>query len=512
MQNPRLLLAEDDSATRDLLCKLLHSEYDVEAVATGEQAWAAAQRELPDLILSDVLLPGGLDGISLTRQLRAAERTHILPIILVTASNEKELLLSCLEAGADDCLLKPFRAPELLARLRCHRRLVQMRWEAAAREHDERFRLIVESARDYAIFTFDTARLVTSWNTGAEVITGFTAADIIGRPIDLIYTAEDRKHGVSIEEVRQAHAVGHFYNERWHVRKDGSRFWGSGVVMPLRETASERGGLKILRDLTALHEADAERARLMCAEQAARQEAEAANRAKDHFLASLSHELRTPLAPVQIALHLMERTKGLPASVHESIRMIRRNVDVEVRLIGDLLDVSRIVHGKLELNLEPFDLHDGLRQALEVCEEDFTTKALKLTVTLEAKDSQVLGDGTRLQQVCWNLLKNAAKFTPKDGQIDVRSYNEGTDIVVEVRDTGAGIKAEILAKIFAPFEQGGAERTRRYGGLGLGLAISQAIVAAHEGEITAESSGPSQGATFRVRLSTRTQGERNSCS
>ncbi len=248
--NPRLVLAEDDPSTRDLLCEILRVDYEVEAVATGAQAWEAAQRELPDLVLSDVLMPG-LDGIGLTRQLRAAERTSTLPIILLTGSNEKELMLSCLEAGADDCLLKPFSPPELLARLRCHRRLVVMRWEAAARQHDERFRLIVESAHDYAIFTIDAQRLVTSWNFGAEVITGYAAGDIIGRPMDLIYTPEDCGRGVPAEEVEQAHKVGHFYNERWHRRQDGSRFWGSGVVMPLRETGPERGGLKILRDLTA---------------------------------------------------------------------------------------------------------------------------------------------------------------------------------------------------------------------------------------------------------------------
>ena len=503
-RNPRLLLAEDDPATRDLLFEILRADYEVEAVATGEQAWAAAQRELPDLVLSDVLMPG-LDGIALTRRLRAAELTGTLPIILLTASNEKELMLLCLEAGADDCLLKPFSAPELLARVRCHRRLVEMRWEAAARQHDERFRLIVESARDYAIFTFDARRLVTSWNPGAEVITGYAPEDIIGRPMDLVYTPEDNEGKVPAEEVEQAHETGHYYNERWHRRKDGSRFWGSGVVMPLRETGPQKGCLKILRDLTALHETDAERARLMTAEQAARRDAEAANRTKDHFLATLSHELRTPLAPVQMALYLMGRTKGLPVSVYEGLEMIRRNVAVEVRLIGDLLDVSRIAHGKLELNSKPLDLHDCLRQALEVCQEDFTAKNLKITVALTARQRRVFGEASRLQQAFWNLLKNAAKFTPDGGEITVRSSNAKKEIVVVVTDTGLGIQADALAKIFDPFEQGEPDRARLYGGLGLGLAISHAIVAAHGGKLTAESPGRDRGGTFRTQRSTLTK-------
>ena len=500
-RNPRLLLAEDDSATRDVLYETLRVHYEVETVATGEQAWEAAQRALPDLILSDVLMPG-LDGIGLTRRLRAAERTSTLPIILLTASNERELMLSCLEAGADDCLLKPFSAPELLARLRCHRRLVEMRWEAAARQHDERFRLIVESARDYAIFTFDAQRLVTSWNSGAEVITGYAPGEIIGRPMDLVYTPEDTDDEVPADEVEHAYAVGHFYNERWHRRKDGSRFWGSGIVMPLRESGPGKGCLKILRDLTALHEADAERARLMTAEQAARREAEAANRTKDYFLATLSHELRTPLAPVQMALYLMGRTKGLPASVYEGLEMISRNVAVEVRLIGDMLDVSRIAHGKLELNSNPLDLHDCLRQALEICQEDFTAKNLQVTVALGARRHRVLGDAARLQQAFWNLLKNAAKFTPGGGEITVRSRNARKEIVVEVIDTGLGIQPEALARIFEPFEQGEPDRARQYGGLGLGLAISHAIMVAHGGQLAAESPGRNQGATFRARLST----------
>ena len=503
-RNPRLLLAEDDPLMREYLCEILRVDYEVEAVVNGEQACAAVQRDLPEMVLSDVLMPD-LDGIGLTRQLRAAERTNTLPIILLTASTEKELMLLCLEAGADDCLLKPFSPPELQARLRSHRRLVEMRWEAATRQHDERFRLIVESARDYAIFTCDAQRLVTSWNSGAEVITGYTPADIIGRPMDLVYTSEDNEKEVPADEVEHAHEIGHYYNERWHMRKDGSRFWGSGIVMPLRENGPQKGCLKILRDLTALHEADAERARLMTAEQTARREAEAANRTKDHFLAALSHELRTPLAPVQMALYLMGRTEGLPLSVYEGLEMIRRNVDVEVRLIGDLLDVSRIAHGKLELNSKPLDLHDCLRQALEVCQEDFAAKKLRVTVALTARQHRVFGEAARLQQAFWNLLKNAAKFTPEGGGIAVRTSNARKGIVVEVTDTGLGIQADALAKIFDPFEQEEPDRARLYGGLGLGLAISHAIVAAHGGQLTAESPGRNRGATFRARLSAMTK-------
>ena len=500
-QKPRLLLAEDDPAMRDYLCEMLHPEYEVQAVEDGEAAWEALGGELPALVLSDVFMPR-LDGLGLVRRLRSDARTAKLPFLLLTASHEKDLPLEGIKAGADDFLFKSDGVAELLVRLRTHRQLAETRRLSTARQNDERYRLIVESARDYAIFCFDDERRVNTWNLGAEVLTGFSAEDMIGQPIDLVFTPEDRERGQSAKEQRQAHEVGHYYNERWHLKKDGSRFWGSGVVMPLRESGSERSCLKILRDLTAAHQAEEDRAQLLAAEQAARQEAEAANKTKDHFLAALSHELRTPLAPVQMALYLMEREKKLPARVRESIKMIRRNVETEVRLIGDLLDVSRITHGKLELNPEPMDLHDCIRQALEVCREDFTAKALKLTVALEAREHRVFGETNRLQQVFWNLLKNAAKFTPQGGEITVRSTNNGDGIVVEVIDTGLGIEADALKKIFEPFEQGGPDRTRRFGGLGLGLAISQAIIAAHEGQLTAESLGQGQGSTFRVRLST----------
>ena len=500
-RKPRLLVAEDHPAMRDFLLDVLRAEYDVQAVADGEAAWAAVQAERPDLLLSDVLM-SGLDGISLTQRLRADPRTETLPIILLTASHEDELLVRGLRGGADDFLFKPVNADELRVRLHAYFVLAEVRRQTAERRGDERYRRIVESARDYAIFTYDADQRVTSWNLGAEVITGYPASEIMGQSVSLVFTPEDREGGVPGMEIRHAQETGHFYDERWHLRKDGERFWGSGVVVPLRESGPERSSLKILRDHTASHEAEAERARLLASEQAARREAEAANATKDHFLAALSHELRTPLTPIQIALYLIGRTRDLPAHVREGLEVIQRNVAVEVQLINDLLDVSRITHGKLELNRQPVDVHDCIRRALEICDADFTAKALRLTVVLDARDPHVLGEATRLQQVFWNLFKNAAKFTPEGGELTVRSHNQDGDILIAVADTGVGIEAEALARIFEPFEQGGPDRTRHYGGLGLGLAISQAVVTAHEGELTVESAGQDRGATFHVRLST----------
>ena len=274
------------------------------------------------------------------------------------------------------------------------------------------------------------------------------------------------------------------------------------------------GFLKIMRDTTAERQAledrllvEEERARLFVSEQHARREAEHANEAKDRFLAILSHELRTPLAPIQMTLYTLEHEKRLSSLGRESLEIIRRSVEMEVQLIDDLLDVSRIVHGKLEPRLAPMDLHACVRRAIDICRDEVKGPGLELVTTLEASSSQIHGDAARLQQVFWNLLKNAAKFSPHGGVITVRSRNthrvDGTTgILVEVADTGIGIAPEMLPKLFNAFEQGGPDVVRRYGGLGLGLAIAAGVVEMHGGNIAASSEGCDKGTVISVELVT----------
>ena len=261
------------------------------------------------------------------------------------------------------------------------------------------------------------------------------------------------------------------------------------------------GFFKIERDVTAQREAQEERARLLVAEQTARLEAENASAAKDRFLAALSHELRTPLAPMQMAVYALERERRLTAAGRELLQMINRNLDAEVRLIDDLLDVSRIVHGKLEFKRGPMDVHDCVQRAIEVCGSDIHAKKQRITVDLAAKHSSLDGDTDRLRQVFCNVLQNAAKFTAVAGAVNVRSSNPSpNELLVEISDNGIGIDRESLTKIFSAFEQEGAHITQRFGGLGLGLAICHAIVVAHGGRMTATSAGNGQGATFAVSL------------
>jgi PAS domain S-box-containing protein len=234
----------------------------------------------------------------------------------------------------------------------------------------------------------------------------------------------------------------------------------------------------------------------------AREQAEAAGRAKDQFLAVLSHELRTPLTPVLIAVSAISSEKGLSHEVHDALDMIQRNVKVEARLIEDLLDLTRIARNKVDLELQHLDVHLALQQALKACQAEIEAKNLQVRLQLSAEKSFVLGDFARLQQVFWNLIKNAVKFTAEGGKILIRSYNKDGQIIMEISDTGVGIGPELLTRIFNPFEQGESASVRQSGGLGLGLALSKATVDAHHGSLIARSEGKDQGATFALELAT----------
>jgi nitrogen-specific signal transduction histidine kinase/CheY-like chemotaxis protein len=249
-----------------------------------------------------------------------------------------------------------------------------------------------------------------------------------------------------------------------------------------------------VRDITARKQAEAEL-------EEAKDAAETASLAKDRFLAVLSHELRTPLAPVFTAVALLEMTPGLPPEVQEYLGMIRRNIALETRLIDDLLDLSRVISGKLRLDCRPTPLNDLVEHVLDIVGGEVQDKGLTLESTLGARPDLVNVDPERLQQVIWNLVKNATKFTPPGGTVRVltRSAGEGR-VEVEVRDTGKGISPQALPSIFDPFEQGDPAITRQYGGLGLGLSIAKAVVDRHGGTIRAASDGPGLGSSFTVAL------------
>ena len=236
--------------------------------------------------------------------------------------------------------------------------------------------------------------------------------------------------------------------------------------------------------------------------QQAKETAEAASRAKDQFIAVLSHELRTPLTPVLTTVTLLQAHEELSEEIRTEMEIIRRNVQLEAKLIDDLLDVTRISRGIVELHLEEVDAHACLMKTLEICQSEIVAKSLEVSWKLRAKAYHVWADSARLQQVFWNLLKNAVKFTPEEGHIYIRTSNTGTRLKIEVADAGIGIEPEVLPRIFNAFEQGEQTKTRRFGGLGLGLSIAKAVVELHHGSLTAHSDGHNKGSIFTVELET----------
>jgi len=233
----------------------------------------------------------------------------------------------------------------------------------------------------------------------------------------------------------------------------------------------------------------------------AKEDAETANRAKDHFLAVLSHELRTPLTPALMTVHVLETEPGLSAEVRDDLMLIRRNIELEIKLIDDLLDLSRVSNGKLRLHLEPLPLNDTVKNVCGICRSHFEEKSIQLNLTLDPNVGQVEGDSARLQQIIWNILKNAAKFTPRHGKVDISTATTPDGKYhVRIRDNGMGITPEKLPHIFTAFEQGDPGITLKFGGLGLGLAISKALAELHHGAIRVESAGAGYGALFTVEL------------
>jgi signal transduction histidine kinase len=229
-------------------------------------------------------------------------------------------------------------------------------------------------------------------------------------------------------------------------------------------------------------------------------EAQKANQAKDHFLAVLSHELRTPLTPVLAAVQLLQRRPGLSAEVRQPLEVVQRNAQLQARLIDDLLDLTRIAHGKLELNRKPTNVCTIVERAVEIAQPDMDARRLRFRVSLKDRVLWVHADASRIQQVIWNLLTNAVKFTPEGGHVELKCERQDDHVLIEVSDSGVGVEPHDADRIFDAFEQGGLAMTRQFGGLGLGLAIAKRLVEMHDGKISVSSEGRSRGATFRVQL------------
>ena len=358
---------------------------------------------------------------------------------------------------------------------------------------------LVRSSAD-AIVSKDLGGIIRSWNPAAEKLFGHTAAEAVGRSITIIIPPE-RLHEEDevLARIRRGRAISDFETVR--VRKDGTMVDISLTVSPVRSTAGEIIGVsKIARDISGRNRLERERMVLLAREQEARAEAEAASRAKDEFLAVLSHELRTPLNAVYGWANILKSGGIDEATAARGLDAIVRNANAQVQLIDDLLDVSRIVSGKMRLDVQHVDLASVVRAALDSMSPAAAAKGIRLQTALDPRAGPITGDPNRLQQVVWNLVSNAVKFTPRGGQIQVHLQRINSHVELVVSDTGQGIGPELLPYLFERFRQGDSSTTRQHEGLGLGLALVKYLTELHGGIVSAYSLGSGKGATFTVKL------------
>jgi PAS domain S-box-containing protein len=365
------------------------------------------------------------------------------------------------------------------------------------RQAEDRLRLLLDSVQDYAICMLTPQGEIASWNSGAERLFAYSADEIIGRHFSCFYVAAERDLGLPAEHLRVAEQQGKHAGEYLHLRKGGSAFDAHVVVTPVRRGRERelQGFSLVVRDIT-------ERRRLEKDLRRRAEELSAANRAKEDFLATLSHELRTPLNAMLGWTRLLRMGKLDTAGMTKALETIERNAHIQEQLIADILDVSRIVTGKLRLELRPIELAPVIEAALDAVRPAAAAKGIHLEAESDYQGT-VLGDPDRLQQVIWNLVSNAIKFTPAGGRVGVSLCRMGPSAVIRVSDTGEGIAPELLPFIFDRFTQGDVSVTRPHGGLGLGLSIVRHIVESHGGKVQAQSEGHGRGAVFAVHLPVR---------
>jgi PAS domain S-box-containing protein len=365
------------------------------------------------------------------------------------------------------------------------------------RQAEDRLRLLLDSVQDYAICMLTREGEIASWNAGAERLFGYAADEIIGRSFACFYPGAERDLGLPGEHLRFAEDRGRFAGESLRLRRGGSAFDAHVVVTPVRRGRERElhGFSLVVRDIT-------ERKRLEDDLRRRAEDLSAANRAKEDFLATLSHELRTPLNAMLGWTRLLRMGKLDGPAMSRALETIERNAHIQEQLIADILDVSRIVTGKLRLTLRPIELAPVVEAALDAVRPAAEAKGLQLRADTDFQGT-VLGDPDRLQQVVWNLIVNATKFTPAGGSITLKLARVGPAAVIKVTDTGEGIAPELLPFIFDRFTQGDVSATRPHGGLGLGLSIVRHIVELHGGRVEAESDGRGFGACFSVHLPVR---------
>jgi len=493
---PRVLVADDNADMRQYVVRLLAGHYRTDAVPDGETALAAARDRPPDLILTDVMMPR-LDGFGLLRALRAEPRTSGVPVIMLSARAGEESRVEGMEAGADDYLVKPFSARELLARVTAHLQTARLRREASEsiRASEERFRALVSATSDVVY------RMSADWTEMRHLRGREFIADTHepSRSWLVKYIPRDDQPHV-LEAIHAAiRSKGVFELEHRVVRVDGTVGWTFSRAIPLLDGDGEIvEWFGAASDVTARKQAEQERERLVG-------QLREQDRRKDEFLATLAHELRNPLAPIRNGLQVI-RLAGANGTVEQARIMMDRQLTQLVRLVDDLLDVSRITRGKLELRTERADMKAVIDAAVETARPLIEQAGHELAVVVPDEPTFVDGDTTRLAQVVSNLLTNSAKYTHRGGHVRLSVGRDGETAVVAVKDDGIGIPPAMLCRVFEMFTQVDRTLEKTTGGLGIGLSLVKGLVEMHGGTIEARSEGEGRGSEFVVRLPVATSG------
>ncbi|MDI1482940.1 response regulator [Polyangium sp. y55x31] len=507
----------------------------------AEDALKRASLMKPDLILLDVVMPG-IDGFETCRRLKAAESTRDIPVIFMTCLGEAANKLVGFEAGGVDYITKPFEIDEVLARIKTHLSLREAQKELEAknaqlqRAHQELEQRVRERTAELAssnaalkaenaerrraeealresqhllraiadnstavLFVKDIDGRYLMVNRRFEELFHVSARSLVGKTDYDLFPVECAD-ALRAFDRQVAEAGRPLEKEEWVPQDDGIHTYIS-IKCPLFDESGRAYAIcGISTDISERTRTAAERERLLSREQAARAELERTGRLKDEFLALLSHELRTPLTAILGWSQLLLTRGPSDEILRRGLGTIERNARTQAKLIDDLLDMSRIISGRLSLETESVDLAEMLETLLESAEPAAKTKGIRLELSVASAGEPVLGDPNRLQQIVWNLLSNSIKFTPQGGQVEVSLRREGSYARLAVSDTGIGIDSAFLPHVFEQFRQADASTTREHGGLGLGLSIVQHLVELHGGTVEAASRGKGQGACFTVKL------------
>jgi PAS domain S-box-containing protein len=490
-----ILLVDDRASNRYAVSRILQKAgYTVLEADTGAGGLRLAAGR-PDLVILDINLPD-VSGLEVCRQLRAAPATASVPILHLSASLVgSEARSKGLEGGADGYLVYPLEPRELIATVEALLRI--RRAEQEARAQRELLRVTLSSIGDGVVAT-DPAAVITFINPVAQALTGWAEAEAIGRPLTEVFRAVNEETGRPVEDpvgkvIRSGRLAG-LANHSLLVARDGTRRPVDDTAAPiLDEEGRFVGVVLVFRDVAERRRLE-EELRLRSADLIER------DRRKDEFLAMLAHELRNPLAPIRNSIQVLRQKYPGDAEADHLRAVMERQVSHLVRLVDDLLDVSRISRGKLDLRKEPVDLGALLARSVEAVRPVIEERGHALEVMTPAAPLLLEADPARLEQVLGNLLTNAARYTPPGGHVWLKGEREGVEAVVRVRDDGIGIRAEMLPRLFEMFQQADRLPGHVAEGLGLGLSLVRTLVEMHGGRVSAASAGPGRGSEFVVRL------------